>query len=219
MGQQRTWDHIPQRDCMWDYFKKKIDSSPSRDFFYLVEMRNTCQVTNQSSHGELSFHHNPHLLLCGDLCLSTFRVIRRGGTRLKNAAHLSYCHCCELCALKQKPGVLLEKNTSVCGRKRDLGFFSFCIRGKKTKSQLQTVLITASGPQAFNALVHRERYTQGSRQTRCVSSQDALALRAKVKGTGEISVLYFVAALLASGLVSASSNSFVRLRRIGRLPT
>jgi len=28
---------------------------------YLVEMRNTCQVTNQSSHGELSFHHNPHL--------------------------------------------------------------------------------------------------------------------------------------------------------------
>lgn len=29
----------------------------------LVEMRNTCQVTNQSSHGELSFHHNPHLQL------------------------------------------------------------------------------------------------------------------------------------------------------------
>jgi len=95
----------------------------------------------------------------------------------------------------------------------------FRMRGKKTKSQLQTVLITASGPQAFNALVHRERYTQGSRQTRCVSSQDALALRAKVKGTGEISVLYFVAALLASGLVSALSNTFVRLRRIGRLPT
>jgi len=23
-----------------------------------VEMRNACQVTNQSSHGELSFHHN-----------------------------------------------------------------------------------------------------------------------------------------------------------------
>jgi len=76
-------------------------------------MRHTCQVTNQSSHGELSFHHNPHLLLCRDLCLSTFRVIRRGGTRLKNAAHPSYCHCCELCALKQKPGVLLDKQFSL----------------------------------------------------------------------------------------------------------
>lgn len=75
----------------------------------LVEMRNTCQVTNQSSHGELSFHHNPHLRLCWGLGLSTSRVVRRGGSRLKNAAHPSYCHCCELCALKQKPGVLLEK--------------------------------------------------------------------------------------------------------------
>ena len=131
-------------------------------------MRHTCQVTNQSSHGELSFHHNPHLLLCRDLCLSTFRVIWRGGTRLKNAAHPSYCHCCELCALKQKPGVLLDKTSK-----------------KQTKSQLQTVLITASGPQALNALVHRKRYTQGSRQNRCVSSQDALALRARVSGTGE----------------------------------
>ena len=59
---------------------------------------------------------------------------------------------------------------------------------KTTKSQLQTVLITASGPQALNALVHRERYTQGSRQNRCVSSQEALALRAKVMGTGGVSV-------------------------------
>lgn len=72
-------------------------------------MQNTCQVTNQSSHGELSFHHNPHLRLCWGLCLSTFRVIRRRGTRLKHAAHLKRCpFCCELCALKQKPGVLLE---------------------------------------------------------------------------------------------------------------
>jgi hypothetical protein len=136
-------------------------------------MRHTCQVTNQSSHGELSFHHNPHLLLRRDLCLSTFRVIRRGGTRLKNAAHPSYCHCCELCALKQKPGVLLEHQ----------------IFHKITnhKSQLQTVLITASGPQALNALEHRKRYTQGSRQNRCVSSQDALALRARVRGTGKAS--------------------------------
>ncbi len=56
------------------------------------------------------------------------------------------------------------------------------IQKTNTKSQLQTVLITASGPQALNALVHRERYTQGSRQNRCVSSQEALALRAKVTG-------------------------------------
>jgi len=61
--------------------------------------------------------------------------------------------------------------------------------GEKTKikSQLQTVLITASGPQAWNALVHRKRYTQGSRQNRCVSSQNALALRARVRGTGKAS--------------------------------
>jgi hypothetical protein len=137
-------------------------------FFTFVEMQNTCQVTNQSSHGELSFHHNPHLRLCWGLGLSTFRVIRRGGSRLKHAAHPICCHCCELCALKQKPGVLLEFNNQ-----------------KKPKSQLQTVLITASGPQALNALVHRERYTQGSRQNRCVSSQEALALRAKVMGNRE----------------------------------
>src|SRR3954462_14125840 len=115
-------------------------------------MRNTSQGTNQSSHGELSFHHNPHLRLCWGLRLSTLRVIRSEGARLKHAAHPICCHCCELCALKQKPGVLLENKTKT-----------------NTKSQLQTVLITASGPQASNALVHRERYTQGSRQNRCVS--------------------------------------------------
>jgi hypothetical protein len=54
---------------------------------------------------------------------------------------------------------------------------------KNSKSQLQTVLITASGPQALNALAHRERYTQGSRQNRCVSLREALALRAKVTGS------------------------------------
>lgn len=105
MGQQRTWDHIPERNCMWDITKKDWCS---RAALFSVVMRNTCQVTNQSSHGELSFHHNPQPRPCWGLCLSTFRVIRRGGTRLKNAAHLTYCHCCELCAIKQKPGVLLE---------------------------------------------------------------------------------------------------------------
>jgi hypothetical protein len=76
----------------------------------LVETRNACQVTNQSSHGELSFHHNLQLRLCWGLDLYTSRVIRREGSRLKNAAHPTYCHCCELCALKQKPGALLEKS-------------------------------------------------------------------------------------------------------------
>lgn len=79
--------------------------------FFFVVMRNTCQVTDQSSHGELSFHHNPHLQLCWGLGLFTSRVIRSGGSRLKNAALPTYCHCCEFCALKQKPGVLLEKTT------------------------------------------------------------------------------------------------------------
>lgn len=125
------------------------------------------------------------------MCLSTFRVIWRGGSRLKNAAHPSYCHCCELCALKQKPGVLLEKK---------IFFFNQKKKHKKPKSQLQTVLITASGPQALNALVHRKRYTQGSRQNRCVSSQDALALRARVSGTGE-----------ASGPITQPSFSAVKL--------
>lgn len=139
MGQQRTWDHIPERNCMWETSTTNSGArvlNPRRPDNTSVEMRNTCQVTNQSSHGELSFHHNPQLRPSRGLCLSTFRVIRRGGTRLKNAALLTYCHCCELCAIKQKPGVLLEnreipKNTN-----------------QQTKSQLQTVLITASGPQA-----------------------------------------------------------------------
>lgn len=72
-----------------------------------------------------------------------------------------------------------------------------CETTKITKSQLQTVLITASGPQALNALVHRERYTQGSRQNRCVSSQKALALRAKAVGT------------------EATSADRIRARRLG----
>jgi len=139
-------------------------------FCIVVVMRHACQATNQSSHGELSFHHNPHLRLCWGLCLYTFRVIRSGGTRLKHAAHFTYCHCCELCALKQKPGALLEKS-------------NFNSKSNQ-KSQLQTVLITASGPQALNALAHRERYTQGSRQNRCVSLREALALRAKATGSG-----------------------------------
>ena len=111
MGQQRTWDHIPERNCMWDIDKSSEAGArqTANASFFSVEMRNTCQVTNQSSHGELSFHHNPQLRPSWGLCLSTSRVIRREGTRLKNAAHLTYCHCCELCAIKQKPGVLLEK--------------------------------------------------------------------------------------------------------------
>jgi len=138
-GQQRTWDHIPKRNCMWEntFLTKKS----------FVEMRNTCQVTNQSSHGELSFHHNPHLRLCWGLGLSTSRVVRRGGSRLKNAAHPTYCHCCEFCALKQKPGVLLENKFTRQKSHRAIGWF-FRVQSHKYKSQLQTLLITASGPQA-----------------------------------------------------------------------
>lgn len=110
----------------------------------------------------------------------TSRVIRSEGSRLKNAAHLLSVHCCELCALKQKPGVLLENTQKRTLSSRDRPLLI-------TKSQLQAVLITASGPQAYNALVHRERYTQGSRQNRCVSSQKALALRARAVGTGGVS--------------------------------
>jgi hypothetical protein len=100
--QQRTWNHIPNRKCMWETQK-------NTSVFFIVAMRIACRATNQSSHGELSFHHNPHLRLRWGLCLFTLRVIRSGGTRLKHAAHLTYCHCCELCALKQKPGALLQK--------------------------------------------------------------------------------------------------------------
>ena len=124
---------------------------------FIVAMRFARQATNQSSHGELSFHHNRDLRPCWSLCLYTFRVIRRGGIRLKHAAHLTYCHCCELCALKQKPGALLARLNYL--------FWWFI----KHNFQLQTVLITASGPQALKALAHRERYTQVSRQNRCVS--------------------------------------------------
>lgn len=77
------------------------------------------------------------------------------------------------------------KTWGVIGKKRLLNGDNtpHSIDTKNTQySQLQTVLITASGPQASNALVHRERYTQGSRQNRCVSSQEALALRAKALG-------------------------------------
>ena len=206
MGQQRTWDHIPKRNCMWDSIQKtKSRPSPGLLLFLPVETHYTCQVTNQSSHGELSFHHNPHLRLRRSLCLSTFRVIRRGGTRLKNAALLTYCHCCELCAIKQKPGVLLEHT-------------NFPTKNFHTKSQLQTVLITASGPQALNALAHRVRYTQGSRQNRCVSSQEALALRANAFGKGEISVCFLAAVLQLLYCGSLTLHSVGDCRVCRRLP-
>lgn len=112
-------------------FQKEIACGKTYHKKIFVEMRNTCQVTNQSSHGELSFHHNPHLRLCWGLGLSTSRVVRRGGSRLKNAAHPTYCHCCEFCALKQKPGVLLEKTQKV--KTRTAGAFLF-----RTTTQIPT---------------------------------------------------------------------------------
>ena len=117
---------------------------------------------------------------------------------MKNAAHPSYCHCCELCALKQKPGALLAQLIVI---------LTDCYLHSQ-KSQLQTVLITASGPQALNALVHRKRYTQGSRQNRCVSSQDALALRARVSGTGEASSPFTQPSLSAVKLSGSLTLSY-----------
>ena len=46
----------------------------------------------------------------------------------------------------------------------------------------KTMLIVGMMFLASNALAHRERYTQGSRQNRCVSLRKALALRAKAVG-------------------------------------
>ena len=100
-------------------------------YYIFVVMRHTCQVTNQSSHGELSFHHNLHLHLLGAWAFLLSRCSERR-LKIEKCSSPSYCHCCELCALKQKPGVLLEKHQPFL----------------KPKSQLQPVLITASGPQA-----------------------------------------------------------------------
>ena len=43
-------------------------------FFFIVVMRHTCQVTNQSSHGELSFHHNPHSCFAGTCASRLFAL-------------------------------------------------------------------------------------------------------------------------------------------------
>jgi hypothetical protein len=111
-GQQRSWDYIPKRNCMWEsQTQKAYIYTLLSNIFLFVAMHITVQVTNQSSHGELSFHHNPYLHIFWSLGLFTSRVARSGGSRLKNAAHPTYCHCCEFCALKQKPGVLLEIRT------------------------------------------------------------------------------------------------------------
>lgn len=81
-GQQRTWDHIPIKETACG------KSHKTTSVVTLVETRNTCQVTNQSSHGELSFHHNPHPSALLGLAPFTSRVIRSEGARMKNAAHL-----------------------------------------------------------------------------------------------------------------------------------
>ena len=75
-------------------------------------MLNTCQVTNQSSHGELSFHHNPHLQLAGAWAFLLIALFGAKAQDWKMQLTLVSVHCCELCALKQKPGVLLEKPIS-----------------------------------------------------------------------------------------------------------
>lgn len=108
---------------------------------------------------------------------------------------------------------------SYAHQSKNLGCYWKEIHNTNFKSQLQTVLITASGPQALNALAHRVRYTQGSRQIRCVSSQEALALRAKVGGHGVRKVSRrgapFPSSVLASGLALATLSGVHLLRPKG----
>lgn len=101
-------------------FRKEIacgkhQNSFAESFFCVchifVVMRHTCQVTNQSSHGELSFHHNLHLQSSGAWAFLLSRCSERR-LKIEKCSSPSYCHCCELCALKQKPGVLLEKTST-----------------------------------------------------------------------------------------------------------
>lgn len=69
--------------------KKYIIGHQRRErYTTLRDMMAGCQVTNQSSHGELSFHHNPHPSALLGLAPFTSRVIRSEGARMKNAAHL-----------------------------------------------------------------------------------------------------------------------------------
>jgi hypothetical protein len=70
-------------------------------------------VTNQSSHSELSFHYNHHpLALLGLVPLYSSRYSERGH-KIEKCSSLTYCHCCELCALKQKPAKLEDLNMSI----------------------------------------------------------------------------------------------------------
>ena len=57
--------------------KQKEEDSSSLFFTILVVMRHTCQVTNQSSQGELSFHHNPPPCLQGLVPLDFSRYSER----------------------------------------------------------------------------------------------------------------------------------------------
>lgn len=79
------WEkHKPQNLCSLTRQKR----GGQKFLQYYSETLYTCQVTNQSSHGELSFHHNPHPSALLGLAPLYSRVIRSGGARMKNAAHL-----------------------------------------------------------------------------------------------------------------------------------
>ena len=92
---------------MWETPKQSTYAA-MRCVYICVVMRHTCQVTNQSSHGELSFHHNLHLHLLGAWAFLLSRCSERR-LKIEKCSSPSYCHCCELCALKQKPGALLAQ--------------------------------------------------------------------------------------------------------------
>jgi len=105
-----------------------------------------------------------------------------------------------------------EKTRKPHSTERWLSDGATCLPGSNDSCpQSQCILRTY----ALNALVHRKRYTQGSRQNRCVSSQDALALRARVSGTGEASGPITQPSLSA---VSSSELAIFPIRRLPSLP-
>jgi len=137
---------IFQKEIACGKNQTKHKKSLNNFFMFLVEMRNACQVTNQSSHGELSSHHNPHLRLCWGLCLLTLALFGEGAQDWN--MQLTYIlSLLWVMRVKAKTwGVIGKKQTMdiKCVSRLSL----YLLLQYKTISQLQTVLITASGPQA-----------------------------------------------------------------------
>ena len=69
------YSHIPIKETACGKYQRNNELVQ----YFIVEMRNACQVTNQSSHGELSFHHNPlpsaFAGACASLLLALFGAV------------------------------------------------------------------------------------------------------------------------------------------------